>query len=174
MRTRFPSKRMQIQRQWKHIQPTINHRYICNTFCFFFTFLSRNFYYQRHDKLRPKHLRNWALLDILDVFDYKVRNGIACTIKMEVRKKPYKTQITDNLNTRAWYWNRHRPSLDWPVSLPRVRQAKRSESRRVPLGTLGGPLIGHKLDTGWQGRLGLLGRPKEVWSREQGWAALFT
>ena len=35
--------------------------------------------------------------------------------------------------------------FDWPVSLPRVQWAERSAAR--------GPLIGHQLDTGWQGRL---------------------
>ena len=40
--------------------------------------------------------------------------------------------------------------LDWPFSQPRVRRAKWSVSLR---GNLGGPLIGHRSDTGWQGRL---------------------
>ena len=41
-------------------------------------------------------------------------------------------------------WSTYR-CVDWPVSLPRVRRAEQSEARR--------PLIGHKLDTVWQGRL---------------------
>ena len=44
-------------------------------------------------------------------------------------------------------------TLDWPVSLPRVRRTERSEDRRLSRVIPGEPLISHKLDTAWQGRL---------------------
>ena len=53
-------------------------------------------------------------------------------------------------------WNLPSIEVDWPVSLPHVRRVERSEAWRG-LGILGGIirglLIGHNLDTDWQGRL---------------------
>ena len=53
----------------------------------------------------------------------------------------------ENIAIYLWHTMKHLMALDWPVSMPHVRRAKQNKARR-PVG----PLIGHKLHTGWQGR----------------------